>query len=373
MALVSLRELKRRALFVGATTGLLLMAFVLAQSPASLDDFRPFYRAAGLLGTPELFGQTQYHAQGLMFLRTPFYAALLHPLALLPYGPAHAIWTVLMAACLVAAFCLWPGDRPRTAVAACWSVPILMALAMSQDIGLMLLIAAVALRLWQSDRPAAAGWVASLLALKATLLLPVAIVFFARSRRGFAALLAGGFLQLAACFAIQGPGWISQYLAVVRSPLLDQVPARMPCFAAFIAGGPLIVLAAAVYGWIWWIARRATIATAITAALPLGIIAAPHGYAYDMAAAIPLLAASASLRSPRGILAAIALSPAPYLLMSRDHPNAGGAAILIAAILFCASRAPRISDATMAPTDGTPCPNSPSWFPRWTSAKTSLP
>jgi hypothetical protein len=373
MVPVSLRELKRSALFVGATTGLLLMAFALTQSPASLDDFRPFYRAAGLLGSPDLFAQTQYHARGLMFLRTPFYAALLHPLASLPYAAAHAIWKALMVVCFALAFRLWPGDRSRIALAACWSVPILMALAMGQDVALMLLIAAVALRLAQSHRPAAAGLTASLLALKVTLLLPVAIVFLARSRRGFAALLAGASIQFAACFAIQGPGWIPQYLAAVRSPLLDQVPTRMPCFAAFVSGAPLVVVAVCIYTWIWWIARHETLATAITAALPLGIVAAPHGYAYDLAVAIPLLAASAGLRSPRGILGAAALSPAPYLLMSQDHPGLAGAALLIGAILFAAARAPRIPDATMARTDGTACPNSPSWFPRLTSAKTSLP
>ena len=373
MVLVYLRELKHRALFVAGTTGVLLIAFILLQSPASLDDFRPFYRAAGLLGSPDLFTQTQYHAQGLMFLRTPFYAALLRPLTALPYEVAHTVWTWLMAVCFALAFWLWPGSRPRTALAACWSVPVLMALAMGQDIALMLLIAAVALRLWQCGRPATAGLIASLLALKATLLLPVAIVFAARSRRGLITLLAGAALQFAACFAIQGPGWIQQYPSAIRSPLLDQVPARMPCFAAFLAGAPFVVLAAAVYAWIWWIARRETIATAITAALPLGMVAAPHCYTYDMAAAIPLLAAIVGVRSPRGILAALALSPAPYLLMSLDHPGPAGAAILIAAILVAAARLPRIPDATMTRTDDTPCPNSPSWFPRWTSAKTSLP
>jgi cbb3-type cytochrome oxidase subunit 3 len=301
------------------------MAFAFAHKPAALDDFRPFYRAAGLLGSPDLFAQTRYHADGLMFLRTPFYAALLQPLSRLDYAAAHAIWTALMAVCFAGFVWLWPGERPRIALAACWSVPVLMALALSQDIGLMLLVAAVALRLWQSERPLAAGLVASLLALKVTLLAPVALVF----------------------------------------------PARMPSFAAFSGGIPFAILAAAVYAWIWRIARRESIDAALTAALPLGIAAAPHCYAYDMAAAIPLFAAAAGLRSPRGILAALALSPAPYLLMSRDNPGPTGAALLVAAVLLSA-RMPRLRDATMTRTDGTPCPSSRSWFPRWTSARTSL-
>jgi hypothetical protein len=336
--------LPRRALFAACAAGVLLMAFALTQKPAWLDDFRPFYRAAGLLGSPDLFAQTQYHAGGLMFLRTPFYAALLHPLAGLPYGLARSIWTAMMAACFAVFVRLWPGGSPRVALAACWSVPILMALAMGQDIGLMLLIAAASLRLWQDGRPRAAGVVASLLALKVTLLAPVAVVFLARSRRGFAGLLAGAAVQFAACFAIQGPAWIPQYFAAIRSPLLDHVPARMPSFAAFVGGVPFAILAVAVYAWIWRIARRESIAFAFAAALPLGIVAAPHCYAYDMAAAIPLLAAAAGLRSPRGILAALALSPAPYFLMSRENPGLFGAALLVAAVLYSTARIPRLPE-----------------------------
>lgn len=355
---------------VAGALGAALMLFALTQKPAYLDDFRPFYRAAGLLGSPDLFAQTEFHAQGLMFLRTPFYAALLHPLTWLPYPAARTLWTALMAAAFVLSVRLWPGERRRIAVAMCWSVPVLMALAMGQDIALMLLIAVVSIRVWESGRPFTAGLIASLLALKVTLLLPVAIVFFARSRRASAGLVLGAAAQFALSFAVQGPAWIPQYLAAVRSPLLDQVPARMPSFAAFVTGIPFLILAAAAYVWIWRIARRESLPYAVAAALALGIVAAPHCYAYDMAAAIPLLAGAADFRSLRGLAAALALSPAPFLLMSRDHPSPAGAAILVAAVLAAAIRTP---DATMTRTKGPACPSSPSWFPRLTSARTSLP
>jgi hypothetical protein len=262
---------------------------------------------------------------------------------------------------------LWPGERRRIALAMCWSVPVLMAVAMGQDIALMMLIATVSLRVGQSGRAFTAGLIAALLALKVTLLAPVAIVFLARSRRGFAGVVAGAAAQFAISLAIQGPAWIPQYLAAVRSPLLDQVPARMPSFAAFVTGAPLALIAAAVYGCIWWVARREPLVFAMAAALALGIAAAPHCYAYDMAAAVPLLAGAADLRSVRGMLAAAALSPAAYLSMSRDHPGPFGAALLVTAVLAAAIRTP---DATMTRTDGPPCPNSRSWFPRWTSART---
>ena len=268
-----------------------------------------------------------------MFLRTPFYALLLRPLGALAYPRARLVWLGLMLAAFTLAAWLWPGPRLKIAVAMCWALPVVFALALGQDIALMMLSVAVAARLWISGRPFAAGLVASLLALKITLLLPVALVFLVRSRRGFAGLAAGASAQFAVSLAIQGPAWFPEYLAAVQSPLLDQVPARMPSVRALVAGAPFAAAAAAIYGWLWRMARRVTPALALTAALPLGIVAAPHCYVYDMAAAVPLLAMAASTRTARGMLAIVALSPAPYLFMASANPSAAGAAILVAAVL----------------------------------------
>ena len=67
--------------------------------------------------------------------------------------------------------------------------------------------------------------------------------------------------------------------------------------------------------------------------MPLGLIAAPHCYAYDVAVAVPLLATVASPRTIPGILAVVALSPVPYLLMAADHSTSAGAAIIVVAVL----------------------------------------
>ena len=89
----------------------------------------------------------------------------------------------------------------------------------------------------------------------------------------------------------------------------------------------------AIYGWLVWVVRRVSPAQALTVALPLAVIAAPHCYSYDMAVAVPLLAGVASTRSPRGVLALVALTPAPYLFMALANPHPAGAAILVAAVL----------------------------------------
>ncbi len=332
---------KRRAAIAGiCLLGLLLIAVALHYKPSSLDDFPPFYRAGRLTGSADLFAQRAFDAKAKMFLRTPFYAWLLRPLGVLEYPHARLVWMSLMVTAFTLSAWLWPGPRLNIVVAMCWAFPVLFALALGQDIALMMLSIAVAARLWMGGREFAAGLVASLLALKITLLFPVGLVFLTRSRRGFGGLVSGAAAQFALSLAIQGPAWIPEYLAAVQSPLLDQVPARMPSVRALVGGAPFAAAAAAIYGWLWWIARRVTPAQALTAALPLAIVAAPHCYVYDMAAAVPLLASVASIKTARGILAALALSPAPYVFMARDNPSSAGAAIIVAAVLASTTALP---------------------------------
>ncbi len=292
------------------------MAILLAGKPAEIDDFLPFYRAARLLGDPDLFAQTRFHAGGLMFLRTPFYALLLAPLAALPYPAARALWIGLMAAALASAVWLWPGPRAKIAIAMCWGAPVLLALAQVQDIGFMLLVV-----------------IASLLALKITLLPAVALVFVARSRRGTYGLAAGLAFHFLVSLAMQGPSWFPEYLAAVRSPLLDQVPRRMPTLRALLPPVPFAAAAVLVYAGLWRFARRGEIPVVLTAALPLAMIAAPHAYAYDVVVAVPLFAAALARHTVATILATIALSPIPYALLSMDHPSPFGVELIIGAVL----------------------------------------
>jgi hypothetical protein len=322
------------------------MAAVLREKP-DLDDFPAFYRAAHLIGSPDLFRQDGAHAESLMFLRTPFYAWLLQPLSALPYATARLLWLALMSAALILAVWLWPGRRTQIALALCWAAPLLFALTLGQDVALVMLLVAVSARLWMSGREVAAGLTASLLALKVTFLLPVALVFLARSRRGTLAMAAGLAAQAALSFAVQGPRWIQEYIVAVQSPKLDQVPAHMLSFRAFGGGIVFAIASAAVYFWIWRIGRRGSIERALTVALPLGMVAAPHSYAYDAVVAIPLLVGVASTKDWRGMLALLALSPVPYLLMITGTAGAAGPALIVGTVLICAGAA--VKDAPDAP------------------------
>jgi hypothetical protein len=308
------------------------MAAILSHKPGEIDDFLPFYRATRLVGSPDLFAQSGYHARGLMFLRTPLYAWSLRPLGAMSYPHARLLWTALMALALALSVWIWPGRRVRIAIALCWGLPTLVAVALGQDIGLILLLMSIAARLWMNGREIPAGLVASLIALKATFLPPMMLVFLARSRRGLYALLIGIAVQFVLCLAIQGPGWIPQYLAALHSPYLDQAVARMPSIRAFLSGLPFAAVSAAIYIRLWRTAHVGTPTHALALALALSLVASPHCYIYDMVLAVPLLASVVSLRTVRGILAAVALSPAPSILMAIANPLGG--ALAAAAVLL---------------------------------------
>ncbi len=336
--------MRKHAPQIGAgLLGLALMMAALSFKPEQVDDFLPFYRASRLIGDPDLFAQSRLGQTSLMFLRTPFYAWLLRPLGALDYPAARAVWMGLMALALALSVVLWPGPRRRIAIAICWAPPILFAFAQGQDIALVMFVLALTARLWTGGREFAAGLAASLLALKLTFLFPVALVFLARSRRGFCGLALGVAAQFTISFALQGPAWIPEYLAALQSPALDRVPARMPSFRALMPPIPFAGAVVLVYAALWRIARRATLAQVLTVALPLGMIAMPHCYVYDVSVAVPLFATVFSPGTFSGILATVALCPIPYLLISQENPTGLGAGLIVAAVLAGAFALPPLN------------------------------
>ena len=324
--------------------GVLLMTAALLTKPGDVDDFRAFYRAAELAGSSAGVysnpgGNTP--AAFLPFLRVPSYAWMLSPLALLGYPSAHTLWIALLVLAFGMSLWMVREQRGEIALAICYSFPAAFSLVLGQDIALVILIAMVTVRLHSANREVAAGLAASLLAIKVTYLLPVGLVFLARSRRGVLGLVAGTAIQVALCFALEGSRWPLDYLAVLRNPWLDPEPRRMLNIRALVAGipyaGVIFALGAAlVIGWLWFAARRLSFDNAMKVALPLGLIASAHGYVYDAVVLIPLLVSVASLRSWPGRLALWGLMPIPYMLLVSEYP-AGvfiGSASVVAAVLL---------------------------------------
>lgn len=318
--------------------------------PEAADDFPPFYRGAILASAhgnvyADPFESPNPKTAGryLPWIRMPSYAAGLIPLAALPYLAARRVW---IAALLLAAFAcipLFPSRGNRFAIALAFSFPLGVALMVGQDIPFVLLIVLAAARIFAGGREFLAGLAASLLCIKVTYLPAAGLVFLAKSRRGSWGLLTGTAIQLGISFAVGGVGWPSQYLAVLRNPLLEPHPSRMLSVRELVVSLALpsavyAVGAIALYAIFWLACKRLSLADGLTLALALGLIAAPHCRIYDGVVLIPLFVKVASLRSWEGVLAYGGLTPALYIVVLMGNPPVMlvGDALLIFATLAAA-------------------------------------
>ena len=191
-------------------------------------DFLSFYAGGRLAFTPGLYDPPQSMAEqiraahvsseGTYFIRMPWFAAAMWPLARLPYVPAQLIWQALLFAGLTAFVAFWP--RPSLALRAailCFSLPALISILMGQDVPLLLASMAVSLALLRRGRPLLAGLVLSLTLAKFHLFLPLfPAVLFARRWRFSAGLFGGTSLLLAASFLVSGADWPRRFLTALK-------------------------------------------------------------------------------------------------------------------------------------------------------------
>ena len=335
------------ACIMGLTLGLTLMTLAARNGPENADDFRSFYTAAGLASShrgvysePSVSPGRPNEDNFLPYIRIPSYAAALTPLARLPYTTARRVWLSLQLLALAGCVWLMPVRRARLAIALAFSVPVSYALVLGQDIGLVLLIAMVAAAIASQGRDFLAGLAASLIGIKISYLPAFGLVFAARSKRGLLGLVTGVAAQLAASFSVGGSRWPFEYLALLQNPLLDLEPRRMLSIRAIatslaLPGGVFFAGMFALFVFLWWAAKRVTLADGLLIALPLAVVSSPHCYVYDAVVFIPLLVRVASLASWSGAFALLGLTPIPYLALMSEGPLSllAGCALLVASVL----------------------------------------
>ena len=238
--------------------------------------------------------------------RLPFYYAMLWPLGRLPYATARALWFGLMILSAVLFVLIYPTDRrAMLAAAVAVSLPLFAAtFGQRQDLALLLLIIAVSLWLRKRGYETAAGFVLALLAIKIHLflLLPVALVM-RREWRMLFGLAGGGVALLGISFAVAGPGWVQEYLALISNPGVISDPGGKPNLHGLVAGWPHagaweVVLSVLVVIATVLAARRRGFEIAFSAALLGSFLMSNHAYVHDCAVLIPALV-EIGLASPR--------------------------------------------------------------------------
>ncbi len=280
------------------------------------------------------------------FVRPHFYALLLAPLALLPFGTAFWTWivfqTLLLFGCWYWGFRQFPQD---SLVISALYLPTALGIAHGQDGVLMLAISIGSWHLLQSGKPFAAGAVLALGLIKFHLFLlwPAAILVAGNWKMlgGFASTAgAEGLLSL----ALGGLNGAKNYFALLTNKDLERLsptPEFMinaQSIAANLADGSVTVqwawtvLVAAMWliaiwrapQWRWWAA------TALA-----GILMVPHTYGYDASLLLlPIwLALFVNEQKPLRIVATLASTPIPFLMTLADKPWSVAAALALTAML----------------------------------------
>jgi hypothetical protein len=270
------------------------------------NDFLPFYLAAKSVpfsyssiaaqATAESLRQHQYP---MPFVRLPFYALLVRPLALLSYHAAYIAWQVLSALAFLLASFITSKRYPWALLAFAWSAPMASAFVRGQDIAFVLLLLLAAMYLQESDMPFYCGLIIGLcLILKWNLFLTLPIVlayrFPARARLGATVSLVGA---IGASFLIAGPMWPIDYIAVLRkSTVTPSHGWTMPNLYNLIAGRPVTIalMSFLMVGLTCFVVKHSpSVYYALAASCLAGIVVTPHSFSYDCVLLTPFMVAVA--------------------------------------------------------------------------------
>jgi len=292
-------------------------------------DYSPFYAGGKLLGSPHIYEPAAVfavldramgcHTAWAVWIKPPFYAVFMWPLAQLPFLWALWIWRVLGVGALAGFVWLWPGNRLAAAALLAWSSPVAANFTNGQDVAFLLLFIAAGYRLIKRGSPFAAGLVLGLCAVKfhLFLLLPLLLIQ-KRAWRTLGGLTATGAALTALSFAAGGPRWIPDYITALRTlgPFYDSGGFNYPnlrclthgySWAFFLAAAAILLVA-------WLLIRSESLICGLAAVIMSGLLLAPHSTLCDLT----LLAPVAILAVSNGGLARYAglllMSPLPSIL-----------------------------------------------------------
>jgi alpha-1,2-mannosyltransferase len=330
MMLHAIKRLSTRAVIAWCIAGVLAQALVHAHHRRWFSDaphdFTGFYVGGRLVGTSSLYDpkdnlavQSSVGIQPrdfIIFVRLPYFALLLKPLASLPYRAAVLVWKALIVLALVLFACLFPYGSARVRwIALCWFVPAGDAFVMGQDSPFVILWVALALRLRMTGAFFVSGLLFSLSAEKwhLLMLLPVALVLL-RDWRTLAGLISGWVVLVGSGFLIQGPTFLTQYYRALTLPNMNAIPMIMPSFMGlstilntrgiYYAGLALTLTA------MWRVARLRSFERTLAIVLTFGALIAPHSYVHDWTFALPgliLLAVKESVTWPIPVISFTAI------------------------------------------------------------------
>jgi hypothetical protein len=303
------------------------------------NDFVQLYAGAKLAGTPDLYSRTAnlaliqsiqgFTMQTVVYTRPPFYAALLRPLALLPYRVAYAVFSLATLVGILWFVIRFSRECPSLPFFAAISIPLLTALCNGQDTPLLLAILGGSILLTRRKMEFLAGLLLSLCAIKFHLFLFLPILLLVKKRWRILGGAASGIALLAGLgMLVNGMDSTWQYVKVLRDPWINPSAAGMPNLHGLVAvmhgdARLEILLTASVLLAFLWIAQRSeNYEFLLAASLVCGLLVSFHSGVADDVVLFPafVMAAAASASEPLRASAALILTPIPYFMALAGAP-----------------------------------------------------
>jgi hypothetical protein len=306
----------RRRLVMIVLLGLFALSALAWQAQDRLltgrNDFFAIYPGIRLALDPNLYDKptqdqvqaesAQGYSDGMAFLRLPFYGVMLWPLGTLPYLQAYGIFLALNCLALIGFVAIWRPPLPaKTLEAACLFLPAMVAFLNGQDIPILLLLIAMAVRLEAGRKSVAAGVLLALGAIKIHLFLLIPLLILAG---GFWAVgvgyALGGLGLLAASFAAQGRNWPLNYYHLFSQAVVNPNVEFMPnlnnlCHQLPFSGFLQAILTVAVIVSAWAAVRRSSFLRGLGIVLCGGLLIGHHSYLADCSLLLPVALSARSL------------------------------------------------------------------------------
>ncbi len=279
------------------------------------------------------------------FVRPPFYALILAPLALLPFGLAFWIWLALQSALLFGCWA-WALARwgPDALIFGALYLPTALGIASGQDCVVMLAILIATYALSEKGRPFTSGAALGLGLIKFHLFLlwPLALLIQKRWRMTLGACAAVAAESLVSLL-LSGPSGIAEYFRLLRNKNIERLSPSPELMidvhgmalnfgmSNLVVRGILVGLVILLVAAACW---KAPLWKWMAAASTGSLLVAPHVYGYDAGLLLVSiwLAIFMSTDKWTRIAATLICTPIPFLLNLAGTPWA--AATPVALLLF---------------------------------------
>jgi hypothetical protein len=255
--------------------------------------------------------------ENLIFIRPPFYALLMSPVARLSFPSAFLLWRVLTLLAIVGFICMWPGDALVATAACAWSLPLAATFTVGQDVAFLLVAIMAGYRLLHRNCQFLAGVAFGLCAIKFHLFLLLPLLLIRRKMwRTMLGLATVAVVFFLASFLAAGPRWIQTYRAALQDKRMNPYPWNMVNLNGLFNDDPLWVIpvSLAVVGACWYFIVVSPIKVSLPVIIAGGVLITPHNTICDGLLFLPaLLLARHSQMPVSRALALFALTPF-YLL-----------------------------------------------------------